>query len=167
VFRALCSALLSIALGACAQDTRDVELATQPLDPGGSGQTDTAGAPSALGSDEGEAANGETVCAAGETTAACTSGLGSAGPPAPGNMQPVTSVSGATGAACEGDGGSCAPPGDVGSACVPTGPRDCASALDNDCDGQPDYAIDDVCVCAPGSVEPCDEHLGLDGKGHC
>lgn len=163
VFRALCYSLVSIALGGCAQDTRDVELATQALDPGGSGQADTAGATSAMGSDEGEAANADAVCAAGETTAACTSGLD----PAPGNMQPVTSVSGATGVACDGDGGSCAPPGDAGSACVPTGPRDCASALDNDCDGQPDNAIDDVCVCAPGSVEPCDEHPDLDGKGQC
>ena len=53
------------------------------------------------------------------------------------------------------------------SACTPTGPRDCASDLDNDCDGQPDNTLDDVCVCAPASSEPCDAHPGLDGRGQC
>ncbi len=68
---------------------------------------------------------------------------------------------------CDPDGGPCASAGEVGSACVPTGPRDCTSNLDNDCDGRPDDTVDDVCACAPGSVEPCDAHPGLDGRGQC
>lgn len=51
--------------------------------------------------------------------------------------------------------------------CVPIGPRDCASALDNDCDGQADNRIDDVCRCIPGTVEACNEHPGFDGLGRC
>lgn len=53
------------------------------------------------------------------------------------------------------------------SACTPTGPRDCTSDLDNDCDGLPDNTLDDVCVCAPESSEPCEAHPGLDGRGPC
>lgn len=55
----------------------------------------------------------------------------------------------------------------VSSSCVPTGPRDCSSDLDNDCDGQPDNVVDEICVCALGTSEPCDEHPGLDGNGAC
>lgn len=51
--------------------------------------------------------------------------------------------------------------------CTPRGPRDCASSLDNDCDGQPDDTIDETCRCVPASEEPCDEHAGLDGRGQC
>src|SRR5690606_24198923 len=82
-------------------------------------------------------------------------------------IPPTGTVSGETNASCDGDGGPCLSVGDGGGACVPTGPRDCSSALDNDCDGRPDDTVDDVCVCAPGSVEPCDEHPGLDGRGQC
>lgn len=82
-------------------------------------------------------------------------------------IPPTGTVSGETNASCDGDGGPCLSVGDGGSACVPTGPRDCSSALDNDCDGRPDDTLDDVCVCAPGSVEPCDDHPGLDGRGQC
>lgn len=72
-------------------------------------------------------------------------------------------------APCDGDAASCVPTDtpDNGSACIPGGPRDCTSELDNDCDGQPDNVLDDVCVCVPESVEPCDEHPGLDGRGQC
>jgi len=58
--------------------------------------------------------------------------------------------------------------GDAGSAvCIPSGERDCTSDLDNDCDGQPDNVVDDVCRCVPESVEPCEEHPSLDGRGPC
>jgi cysteine-rich repeat protein len=46
-------------------------------------------------------------------------------------------------------------------------PRDCTSAEDNDCDGQPDNRQDDVCRCAADGKQACDEHPGLDGKGPC
>ncbi len=45
--------------------------------------------------------------------------------------------------------------------------RQCASELDNDCNGQPDNVVDAVCRCLPGSAEPCDAHPGLDGVGRC
>lgn len=45
--------------------------------------------------------------------------------------------------------------------------RDCTSAADNDCDGQPDNLVDDICRCAPGSTEPCETHPGQDGVGAC
>lgn len=45
--------------------------------------------------------------------------------------------------------------------------RDCSSTQDNDCDGQPDDSLDETCRCLPGSVEPCDEHANLDGRGPC
>jgi hypothetical protein len=45
--------------------------------------------------------------------------------------------------------------------------RDCTSPEDNDCDGQPDDTLDAVCICAGGSLQPCEEHPGLDGRGVC
>jgi hypothetical protein len=45
--------------------------------------------------------------------------------------------------------------------------RDCTSAEDNDCDGQPDNVIDDVCRCLAMGARPCDEHTGFDGRGSC
>jgi hypothetical protein len=83
-----------------------------------------------------------------------------------GGVQPVDAVSDQATASCDGDAGSCDGPAS-GSVCVSTGLRDCSSDLDNDCDGQPDNVADDVCLCALGSVEPCDEHPGLDGRGQC
>lgn len=53
----------------------------------------------------------------------------------------------------------------VGS--VSAGSRDCSSAEDNDCDGQPDNVVDDVCRCTVLSTQACDEHPGLDGSGQC
>jgi len=47
------------------------------------------------------------------------------------------------------------------------GARDCTSAEDNDCDGQPDDIVDDVCRCPIMGTQPCDEHAGLDGRGAC
>jgi hypothetical protein len=91
------------------------------------------------------------------------------GPMETGSIQPAGAASNPAPSSCEADGGSCSStvePGD-GSGCVPTGPRDCTSALDNDCDGRSDNAVDDVCRCTPGSVEPCEEHPGLDGRGQC
>jgi hypothetical protein len=70
---------------------------------------------------------------------------------------------------CEADAAACAvrDAGSIPPACVPTGPRDCTSDLDNDCDGQFDNVLDDVCACLPGTAEPCQEHPGLDGQGQC
>ena len=45
--------------------------------------------------------------------------------------------------------------------------RSCGSAADNDCDGQPDDTMDTACLCLPGTIEPCDSHPGLDGRGIC
>lgn len=45
--------------------------------------------------------------------------------------------------------------------------RNCESVEDNDCNGEPDNTVDSVCTCVPGSVEPCDEHPDLDGRGPC
>lgn len=71
-------------------------------------------------------------------------------------------------AACVEDAGVCLSPSEPApEVCVPRGPRDCTSELDNDCDGQPDDFVDDTCRCVPGTVEPCDEHPGLDGRGIC
>lgn len=72
-------------------------------------------------------------------------------------------------AVCDIDAGSCASAdaGYIPTECVPSGPRDCTSPLDNDCDGQPDNLIDDVCRCAAGVEESCDEHPGFDGIGLC
>jgi len=71
--------------------------------------------------------------------------------------------------ACEADAAACTVPdaGPLPAVCVPTGSRDCTSEADNDCDGQPDNVFDDVCLCLPGTVEPCNEHPGLDGRGPC
>ena len=38
------------------------------------------------------------------------------------------------------------------------GERQCGSTDDNDCDGQPDNVVDEVCRCVPGTKEPCDSH---------
>jgi hypothetical protein len=94
---------------------------------------------------------------------------GQEGPPAVGGVQPVDgTMNGQNRAPCSRDAGPCIQANDAGvNACAPTGPRDCTSALDNDCDGQPDDTVDDVCLCQPGIVEPCDEHPGLDGRGQC
>lgn len=45
--------------------------------------------------------------------------------------------------------------------------RDCSSEEDNDCDGQPDSTVDDVCRCPVGGTQACEEHPGLDGRGPC
>ncbi|HKO90291.1 MAG TPA: hypothetical protein VJU61_04015, partial [Polyangiaceae bacterium] len=46
-------------------------------------------------------------------------------------------------------------------------PRDCSSALDNDCDGLPDNTVDDTCECLAETKEPCETHAGFDGHGPC
>jgi hypothetical protein len=54
------------------------------------------------------------------------------------------------------------------AACVSsTQGRNCASPLDNDCDGRPDDSLDQRCSCVPGSVRECDVHPGKDGVGVC
>lgn len=92
-------------------------------------------------------------------------------PPAPAAIDPGTETAGSQ----SGDNLDSAPATDGGLAgfdagrpvCVRTGFRDCASELDNDCDGQPDNVVDDVCRCVPGTVEACDAHPGFDGQGLC
>lgn len=71
--------------------------------------------------------------------------------------------------ACEADASACPFPdaGPLPPGCIPMGPRDCSSDADNDCDGQPDNTLDDVCGCVAGASEACDEHPGLDGQGQC
>ena len=92
---------------------------------------------------------------------------GESGPPIS-SIEPGASVGDQSSASCEGDAGTCvADAGPVTSVCVPAGPRDCRSAQDNDCDGQPDNVVDDVCVCVLGTPEACDQHPGLDGNGPC
>lgn len=88
------------------------------------------------------------------------------GPDGRGIVPPLADETNRQGIAC--DVGDCllADAG-VSSACVPKGPRDCNSELDNDCDGQPDNVVDDVCVCALGTSDACDEHPGRDGNGVC
>jgi len=97
---------------------------------------------------------------------------GGAGSPTPGEtppaidaLDPNSTTAGQSGAPVEPNASSDA--GVSGPVCVPTGPRDCASELDNDCDGQPDNVLDDVCRCTLGAVEACDEHPGFDGLGLC
>lgn len=47
-------------------------------------------------------------------------------------------------------------------------PRDCASTLDNDCDGQADNVLDATCGCIPGEVDDgCGDLPELHGKGAC
>jgi hypothetical protein len=140
--------------GSCAIDDRDLDV--RPLV--GSGGTPSGNGAGASPSEPGKL--GAEVYP-GEPT-------GQEGLPPVGGIQPVDVVSGGA-ASCRGDAGSCRSAGDAGSslACVPTGLRDCTSDLDNDCDGRPDNTVDDVCVCTPGSEEPCDEHPALDGRGQC
>jgi hypothetical protein len=46
--------------------------------------------------------------------------------------------------------------------------RDCASPLDNDCNGQADNLIDATCSCVPGEVDDrCGQFPELHGKGAC
>lgn len=76
------------------------------------------------------------------------------GPTAVGICKPGTST------CTNGVWGSC-----VGA--VMPAPRDCTSALDNNCDGVADNAIDSVCQCASGGTQACGAHPGLDGHGPC
>jgi hypothetical protein len=87
-----------------------------------------------------------------------------------GETPPVAGLDGggtgvvAAGEGCAADAGSCPL---ESPDCVTTGTRDCRSDQDNDCDGQPDDVVDDVCKCVPESEEPCEDHPGLDGRGPC
>jgi hypothetical protein len=60
--------------------------------------------------------------------------------------------------------------GSWGTACVGAvtkAARDCTSAADNDCDGQPDNTLDLTCACASATMRACDSHPGKDGVGPC
>ncbi len=56
--------------------------------------------------------------------------------------------------------------GTCGTTCQPK-PRDCTSALDNDCNGTPDKQETTFCTCSVGQARPCQEHPGYDGTGIC
>jgi hypothetical protein len=73
----------------------------------------------------------------------------------PGSQTCAIGASGATSAF-----GACT--GAVGPA-----PRDCTSAVDNNCDGSPDNTLDTVCACEIGTVRACQTHPGLDNIGRC
>lgn len=103
------------------------------------------------------AAGGGGMLAAPET------GAPAPGAGVPGEAPPVAGLEPSGG--CD-DAAVCPPPGGV-AGCIARGPRDCSSALDNDCDGRPDDSIDEVCRCVPGRSEACDSHPGLDGRGPC
>jgi hypothetical protein len=152
--------LASFALGACSLDQRKVSPRDEPLllhDAGGANGTmmgpGAVSQPGQLGLDAG------------------TPGLqpGREGEPPVEGLQPGEVVSGPGSASCGDGGGACPAAADAGInvACIPTGARDCTSALDNDCDGSPDNTLDSVCVCAAESSELCDAHPGLDGRGQC
>lgn len=128
-----------------------------------------AGAPVNSDSDLPGATPATSEMGGGDNEAPGLAPLDQEGLPGVGDRLPVDAVGGQASASCEDAGGSCASTDDAGnaSACVPTGPRDCTSDLDNDCDGQPDNVIDDVCACLPESAEPCEAHPGLDGRGRC
>jgi hypothetical protein len=66
-----------------------------------------------------------------------------------------------TGGTADVDAGLDRPPG-----CI-TAPRDCASPVDNDCDGKPDDTVDSACNCSVGATRPCDAHPDHDGRGPC
>jgi hypothetical protein len=142
---------LSAAVGCYPVDDRDVQVV-------GLGATAIQGGQGAVsGRDSGVPSLTEPSLTGGETPAAVVGGL------------PQSEVvSGQATSSCELDSGLCLPVSDAGDVgCTPKGPRDCASSQDNDCSGQPDDLVDDVCRCTIGSVQPCDEHPELDGHGAC
>jgi hypothetical protein len=151
---ALCT-LASLSVTACALDSRKFAPAVDQTQ-----GTDDAG-PGNVPAPEGSGGQGGDVVP--------PSPPGQEGPPDIGGVLPGDTTGGGAGLNASCDAGPCLAAGDAGSsgACVPTGPRDCTSGLDNDCDGQADDVLDDVCICAPGSVEPCEAHPGLDGRGQC
>lgn len=154
-----CMVAVLVGLAACSGKHRSFTDA-RPADPesSGDGAVTTSGQqPAATGPGNGS----ESVVGGGEP-----------GGGVPASIEGVQQSGGVTGGpggnSCEGDAGACTPPdaGPEPSVCAP-GPRDCGSSLDNDCDGQPDDVVDDVCRCVTGTTEPCDEHPGLDGRGQC
>jgi hypothetical protein len=153
--------LSSIAVGACAIDPRVVDV---PLRDAGSGGS--AHPPPAPGGGGGEG----PVDAAGVTDAGDSPGGGGDGAGGgSGNGSGGGNAAGSgdgTGGNGTGGNGTAGTSG-TGSGCEPTGPRDCTSALDNDCDGLPDNTLDGACICAAASSEPCEAHPGLDGRGPC
>ena len=155
IFRLLCCLATCVAVEGCSVDNRRVELSEQTLLPD-----------AGVADENGVRVNaGQAPCVSG--AAECSPALDEGSPTVAG-LESTEAMGAGTSASCDGD-GSCTSTDGAASAgaCVPTGPRDCASELDNDCDGQPDNVVDDVCVCAPGNVEPCDEHPDLDGRGQC
>ncbi len=108
----------------------------------------------------------------------------------PGALSPIfqgsnsRNAAGKLGECTEGDTEACGPENENGicrfgvRACVGAfwgecegaklpGARDCNVSEDNDCDGEPDNTVDEVCTCVPGSIEPCDERPDFDGRGPC
>jgi hypothetical protein len=155
----LCALAVLIALAACSGKHR----------PFADGAPSSGGGGSSLISESGNSGATQTAPGVGQSgeDASVTTQGGQEGVPPVGAVQPVDGVGDQLTESCDGDAGSCVSSGAPGDGCVPTGPRDCTSELDNDCDGQPDNAVDQVCVCVSGNVEPCEEHPGLDGRGQC
>jgi hypothetical protein len=155
----LCAVAVLVTLAACSGKHR----------PFADGAPSNGGAENALMSESGIPGASQAPSEAGQSgeEPSETTQAGQEGVPTVGAVAPVDGVSDQMTVSCDGDAGSCASSREPGDGCVPTGPRDCTSELDNDCDGQPDNVLDDVCVCASGSVEPCEEHPGLDGRGQC
>jgi hypothetical protein len=156
--RYVCTFAMLIALAACSGKER----------PFGDGPIEQVGGSSGIGSTTVEPGSAGTGPGSGPEPAA-TEGGPVEGIPVDTLSRPDDTSQSSGSLACEADPSACTSPdaGPVPAACIPTGPRDCTSDADNDCDGQPDSSIDAVCACVSGTSEPCDEHPGLDGQGQC
>jgi len=130
------------------------------------------------GAGSGGSGNGLTSGSSGESTIVTQL------QPAPGAVEPEVAAEPDAASCVEASTESCGPPREEGickfgtRTCtagawgdcvggVAAGSRDCTSAQDNDCDGQPDDTLDDVCRCPAEGTQVCEEHDGLDGKGQC
>jgi Regulator of Chromosome Condensation (RCC1) repeat protein/regulator of chromosome condensation (RCC1) repeat-containing protein len=170
------SAVLVLVLAACGKERPFAAESSSDLDlpaagggpaqaPAAAGAAETCAEPPCTSSPEqvepiggvmGGAADTDQLSGASSPDAACADGATeSCGPPA----EEGTCRFG-TRSCVAGSWGECA------GAVLP-GARDCSSVEDNDCDGQPDNTIDDVCRCPAAGTQPCDEHPGLDGRGAC
>jgi len=135
-----------------------VDAGTGGLSSGGSGQS-----------------TGGRAGAQGGRGGAPLTGSGGAGGPASSGGAPGTGGRSPTGSGGSGGGviagtggapGTGGAQGTGGAACQPK-PRDCTSALDNDCNGKPDKQETATCACAVGDTQPCGTHSGKDGMGIC
>lgn len=126
--------------------------------------SDAAGATTGIPADE-TTDDSEAVAVGQGGSSSTNSEVGDEGTPVAVGLAPAVSVGDEASASCDADSGACGDAG-VDPVCVPAA-RDCSSEVDNDCDGQPDNVVDDVCLCVTGAVEACEEHPGFDGQGNC